>query len=612
MRWARRELGVLFEKVRLGDPRTRPVAVELSDEAGLEVLWQRPAPCVNVRGWAIADGGWAWRKPYRADGQLPSGTCPDVGALVTVGWRDGRRLMVDLESFGLTSVSVSEFSRQWAAALAIELANGAVIGSATVTAVGVEAAHFSAVAPDHRLHLRDASRAAFALEAATAQPSCQSEHVSHRSAATRVPLRHSHVLMLFDPDPPVIRPLAASTDLPRGVAVVLVTDRWVDAALHVALDPNGLTARLQPMGIEFCPTVGRFGTSSLATMRSDEPHGGGAGDVVELGPDRSQRANVSCVPDWMVQWLLANRRLAERRRERAGFDPSPVLARPTSVVAREFVPEVSTAAKAPSAPTDGSAPSSRDPSDDAGDRLVVRVLGVPRIGDRPMLRRRELALVVLLACRGTAMSASAVQDALWGGSAVEAKTVWNLVSRVRSMLGVFPDGASVMPSADRVRGQLRLDSRVTTDLALLRRALADAWTESSTVAIRMLQRAIALVEGPPFDAPGYDWAHRDQDVAEAAVTIAQTVERLVDLAVEGGRYGVARDALARGLRSLPGDERLYRLRMRVEAAIGNSAGVASAYDELCVYLADLDTQPSPTTVAEFHELVGRTHAASRA
>jgi len=237
-----------------------------------------------------------------------------------------------------------------------------------------------------------------------------------------------------------------------------------------------------------------------------------------------------------------------------------------------------------------------------GPELVVRVLGVPSIPDRPDIGRRELILAVLLACRGGTLAASAAQDALWGGKPVEPKTVWNFVAAVRRALGDFDDGTPVMPAADRAHGTLRLHPRVTTDLDLLRRAIAAADDMSSTEAMSGLRDALSMVDGPPFDAVGYDWAHRDQDVAEAARVIEQTVDRLVALALEAGQHDLARHAISRGLRGLPGDEHLYRLRMRLESHAGNTRGLVGAYEELCVYLADLEAEPSPATTALYNEL----------
>ena len=44
-----------------------------------------------------------------------------------------------------------------------------------------------------------------------------------------------------------------------------------------------------------------------------------------------------------------------------------------------------------------------------------------------------------------------------------------------------------------------------------------------------MREGLELVDGPPFDAAGYDWAHRDQDVAEACTLIEVSTKQLVDL-----------------------------------------------------------------------------------
>lgn len=232
----------------------------------------------------------------------------------------------------------------------------------------------------------------------------------------------------------------------------------------------------------------------------------------------------------------------------------------------------------------------------------MRVLGVPSIPDRPDIGRRELILAVLLACRGGTLAASAAQDALWAGKPVEPKTVWNFVAAVRRALGDFDDGTQVMPAADRSHGTLRLHPGVTTDLDLLRRSVAAADEMSSTEAMSTLRYALSMVEGPPFDAVGYDWAHRDQDVAEAGRIIEQAVDRVVAMAMETGQHDLARYAISQGLRGLPGYEQLYRLRMRLEAHTGNTRGVLAAYEELFMYLADLGAEPSSQTTSLYYDL----------
>ena len=62
---------------------------------------------------------------------------------------------------------------------------------------------------------------------------------------------------------------------------------------------------------------------------------------------------------------------------------------------------------------------------------------------------------------------------------------------------------------------------------------------------------------------------------------------------------------------LPGNELLYRARMRIEAHAGNHAGVRSVYAELVSVLQDLgggphdSGDPSPATRQLFEQLVER-------
>ena len=78
---------------------------------------------------------------------------------------------------------------------------------------------------------------------------------------------------------------------------------------------------------------------------------------------------------------------------------------------------------------------------------------------------------------------------------------------------------------------------------------------------------------------------------------------LVDLALEAGNLDLARYAALQGLRGLPGNEVLYRARMRIEDAAGNATAVRVAYNELRAYLDDLESEPSPDTRSLYGQLV---------
>lgn len=105
VRWAGQHLARLIADLDRRRLTGAPVAIELSDTAGIELLWDTPQPDAKA-GWTAADGGWAWRLPYDPDAPVPADELPAaIPALVTIGQRDGRQLMVDLEAYGTVTVT---------------------------------------------------------------------------------------------------------------------------------------------------------------------------------------------------------------------------------------------------------------------------------------------------------------------------------------------------------------------------------------------------------------------------------------------------------------------------------------------------------------------------
>ena len=94
VRWAGQELsGVLFG---LGRPAAGPVAVELSDLTGVELLWDAPMPEAPAP-WEATPGGWSWRLLYDPAAEVPESALPAaVPGLVTLGRRDDAQVLVDL------------------------------------------------------------------------------------------------------------------------------------------------------------------------------------------------------------------------------------------------------------------------------------------------------------------------------------------------------------------------------------------------------------------------------------------------------------------------------------------------------------------------------------
>jgi nucleoid-associated protein YgaU len=570
VRWAGRALAEMVSRIRARDASgSAPLAVELSPERGIELLWDTPTPNA-VAPWVAADEGWAWRLPYDPDGEIPADEMPAaIPALVTIGRREGRQLMVDLEAFGTVAVAgdperIDDFLR----ALALELSNGDDLADSYILTVGVDG-----VAESDRLAAADLDTAAEratsichsvrdVLESARAPTS-----FAYRCGAGGAHLETTVVIVAATVEDD---PTCLSVEPRSGVAVVAAAV-LPDARATIEIDSDG-TARLYPLGVSF--VAAGVPRETVAVIDENRPNAGD-GEPVDAtsnghrpGPPRTEQVAM---------------------RSMNGYAPALFeLPADKEAESEEYeLPAVS--------PLDAS--------------LVVKVLGTPRVPDRPELKRRELILTVYLACRGGRVNASAVQDALWNGQAVQGKTVWNLVGRTRTALGQLPDGTWVLMPSDRNRHVKGLAPGVTTDLAIFRYLYEQAQTASSSEAIGLLRQALGFVEGPPFDAEGYDWAHHGtQDVAEASRLIEQATEQLVDLALDIDDIDIAREAITQGLRGLPGDEVLYRLRMKVEHHAGNLTGVSAAYDELLRHLADFDAEPSPSTLELRRELLGAGHS----
>jgi hypothetical protein len=601
VRWAGQQIATLIRDL---DPRKvtgAPLAVELSEEAGIEILWDAPQHSPTIGSWRAADGGWAWRLDFDPESPVPPDELPaGIPALVTIGQREGRQLLIDLEAFGTLCVTgPPDFTSGLLRSVALELACGNDLADAYVSIVDVDVDPL--VAPRHRLTAQTLTEA---IEAAANAVDSVGAAIRHDSRANTFRARVGGAAPI-EATVIVARGCEGAIDATfsprRGAALVMASDRSAiaDDGARIEISDDGAIARLEPLGIDFTPV--RLDASTADALAAATI---AAADLPEVEPDAVDPSALGPhAPDEGVS--------NEARHSVEPFrgNSHRVNGHEHSVdIAQVFTVDVGAEQTTNHAPSNAHGEPTTDSNgqlfaaESTGPELVVRVLGVPSIPDRPDIGRRELILAVLLACRGGTLAASAAQDALWGGKPVEPKTVWNFVAAVRRALGDFDDGTPVMPAADRAHGTLRLHPRVTTDLDLLRRAIAAAHDMSSTEAMSALRDALSMVDGPPFDAVGYDWAHRDQDVAEAARAIEQTVDRLVALALEAGQHDLARHAISRGLRGLPGDEHLYRLRMRLEAHAGNTRGLVAAYEELCVYLADLEVEPSPATTALYNEL----------
>lgn len=533
MRWAGQEIAQLVGQL---DPRRLaggPLAVEISEEVGVEVLWssaQQPAP----DRWHVRDGGVSWRLPYDPEAPTPPDNLPAaIPALVTIGRREGRQLLIDLEAYGTVAVTgPAERVESFLRSVAVELSVSEEVADAFTQVVDVDLPggpyerSRPATTEEALAHLTSAARSVRAsLDAA--------------SVANSFLARAGHPIPI-EANVAILRSLRSSdpVEIPTRLGVgLIVGERFDGAGCTIELREDG-TARIEPLGIEFLP-------ASLDADAAEALH-----EVIEE------------LNDLVVA-------------EHHESDDQVAISEPLPFEMALNEPERCTAVEP---------------------ELLVKVLGVPHIPDRPDLGRRETIIAAVLACRGGPVASSFVQDCAWAGDSVSQKRVWNVIGETREALGYLADGSRVMPSSDRSKSRLLLDPRVTTDLALLRNAVRDAKEASSAEAIELLSTALSHVDGPPFDASGYDWAYTEQLVAEASSLIEEGTNALVDLALEADMLELCGDAVRRAMRSLPDAESLFRCQMRVEHAIGNTPGVCRSFVSLSAALREIGAEPADESV----------------
>jgi DNA-binding SARP family transcriptional activator len=222
-----------------------------------------------------------------------------------------------------------------------------------------------------------------------------------------------------------------------------------------------------------------------------------------------------------------------------------------------------------------------------GDRLLIRVLGVPRVECSVALGQRDTSLLAFVACNGGSATDDQVIDAVWGGKAMGKPSFYNRLSRIRNALG------GVLTSRDKHDPLVRVEG-VATDIALMSELINRSAEEASGDELQRLLEALAWVDGRPFDAAGYEWAFTHQFHAQTSELIESAALRVVELALDAGDHDAARFAIKQGLKALPLQEPLYRAKMRLEAASNNLAGVKETYDELVLLLDDLDDGYRPS------------------
>ncbi|MEV0269845.1 BTAD domain-containing putative transcriptional regulator [Hamadaea sp. NPDC050747] len=220
--------------------------------------------------------------------------------------------------------------------------------------------------------------------------------------------------------------------------------------------------------------------------------------------------------------------------------------------------------------------------------------GPERPGTRPHLRGKAKELAVYLACRPHGGDVDIICEILYPDSTVS-KSLASVQQAVTSLRKVLTHhttlrGNPILLSGDRYRLNPDL---VTVDLWQLHHltTTASAATDPQTRQ-DLLERATRLGIEPLAPELDNDWI----DAYRVTTTIA-TVEAhtaLADLLTPVDPHRAA-TLLAAAISADPGNEALYRQRMRLLAQLGQPDGVRATMRELTQVLADLDTRPAPET-----------------
>ena len=577
VRWAGQELAVLGEQLTGRRIDADPVAVEFSAESGLELLWDRPFPDAPSP-WEAVPGAWAWRLLYDPEAPVPAPDQPAlIAGLVTVGHRDGRQLMVDLEGLGTLAITgAADAIAGFLRSVALELGAGDEVADAYVSLTsGVvdlpSVQHLPRVRVEEPpVAINGISATAKDVQRSLDEIGCSSTFAYRLFDSPVLPV---DVAVMITDAVSVDADFSAIAPPRRGVAAI-VNGELPGSHAHLHIEADG-TARLEPLGISFrAAGVDAATDDAIAELLDQvaEP----LTEAHRLGPPEEAPVSRTTV--------AVDHDDGETNPAIDVLDEGPCHA--TDEIDLRDCPE-------PAGP-----PTDNDDWEPTRPRLLVRLLGEPTIVGGPAMSRREMIVVATMACLGRPARQEDIQEAVWGGEAVVPRTIWNMVGRTRKQLGEW-DGQPILSTADRRHNTYRLADGLVTDVALMRELYDRAREVPSSEAGELLRSALAFVDGPPFDADGYEWARVNQHAHDAERLIEDAATMLAELALLADDLDTARYAVTQGLRGLPGNEVLYRARMRIEHAAGNTTAVRTAYRELTDYLDDLGAEPSQETQHTF-------------
>jgi DNA-binding SARP family transcriptional activator len=279
----------------------------------------------------------------------------------------------------------------------------------------------------------------------------------------------------------------------------------------------------------------------------------------------------------------------------------PLIPRPRSPLSREVVAAVEPSQPEPHQTLESSLALPLD-----GPQAVARIslLGpLTIVGSRKDGRRLRSAtreLLAYLALHPAGVQRDQIIDALWPDQAREQgrNRLWRAVADARSHLG-----ESIL-ARDGEHYQLNRTC-VAIDLDQLEQLLADVGQANGTEEeLPLLDRALGLFTAEPLAGSDYPWAENEQRRVHAIQL--DLLERAGRVRLAAGNASGALANAERGLTEEPYNERLARLAMQAEAALGLRSAVINRYEGLRQLLADqLGLQPHRQTRSLYRQLLGQ-------
>lgn len=232
------------------------------------------------------------------------------------------------------------------------------------------------------------------------------------------------------------------------------------------------------------------------------------------------------------------------------------------------------------------------------DPIVIQVLGPVQCPQLPSLAGRALSLVAFLALHPEQQATMAeISEAVWCGNPVSERQFLQVVAIARSHLG--PER---LPKVDSTDEPLRLIG-VETDLARLRAAATEASDSQAGQAAAVLYDAMRLINGPPFDGPGNEWARASGLVEHAEELVEAVSVKSMELQLKVDSDRDVRANLLSGLNALPANEPMYRCYMKALAARDSAESIPAMIEHLEHQQLTRHPAETPQLSAETRQLV---------